>query len=210
MMMTLISGSPAIQTTQAVPTPIEKATLQKDKPTPLTPSKSDSFTPMVAPRKASEETNDAGETPVAQNKPVAVAKPSNTLALAGLGLGVLGTALGGAGLFLDWKEGKKTDVLFEVFINSWKKGESQQIHALMDKLGEFVKKADFSDKAIKEFETAHLSNPESEEGKIKQWVLDTINDFKKQEFKPPSSNDEIVIPNPRPDIQKFENWDGML
>ena len=117
-----------------------------------------------------------------------IAKPNNTLALAGLGLGVLGTALGGAGLFLAWKEGKKTDALIEYIINPIKKGKNEKLQVLIDKIGDFIRKADFSDKALKEFETAHLSDPKSEEGQLKDDVLDWINTFKKQEFKPPSSN----------------------
>jgi hypothetical protein len=147
---------------------------------------------MVDPRKASEETNDAEETPIAQSKSVVVAKPNNTLALAGLGLGVLGTALGATGLFFGLKANKKVDVLFEGLVNLFKENlplQDAKGYALVEKFGVFLKKADFSDDAIKEFETTHLS--EGIDKDVKKGCLDLINKLKHQEFKPPSSNDGI-------------------
>ena len=63
MTITSLSGSASLETASVAPAPIEKVTLPKqDAPTPLTPSKADSFTLTAEPRKTSDETSKAEET----------------------------------------------------------------------------------------------------------------------------------------------------
>jgi hypothetical protein len=144
------------------------------------------------------------------------------LALAGLGLGVLGTALGGAGLFLGWKAGKNTDALFNYVRNDgWELGATEG-SVLLDKAKNFVKnnldglsdeaiaafeKAELSnldglsDEAIAAFEKAELSNLDEESNR--GYILQFINRFKEQKVKAPKTSSASAVEE-RPNFDDIE------
>lgn len=104
MTITSLSGSASLETASVAPAPIEKVTLPKqDVPTPLTPSKADSFTLMAKPREAKEiedvSTEEGTETVAEEPSTQAKKKKPNATRDAMLGvallLGSLGTVAGG-------------------------------------------------------------------------------------------------------------------
>ena len=116
---------------------------------------------------------------------------------------MLGTALGGAGLFLGWKAGKNTDALFNYVRNDgWELGATEG-SVLLDKAKNFVKNNldGLSDEAIAAFEKAELSNLDEESNR--GYILQFINRFKEQKVKAPKTSSASAVEE-RPNFDDIE------